>query len=124
MQLFSTLDAAGICIYPLGERDEAVRQHFHSRYVYYLSSNWGSFHLHPDMKNLFPDEYKASVKCFHELFRLMREYGEDQDEFEIYTCSIGEENEPKRTHLLMDLKTFSLSDNFAFKDKQYIAVKV
>jgi hypothetical protein len=78
------------------------------------------------LKKKFPEEYKASVKCINELFKLMREYGADHDEFEFYSCWVDEESEVKNDKLnrVIDLKSFTVSDNFELKDRQYIVVKI
>lgn len=122
----SMQDLAGIYIEPLHERNVVIKKHFGSTYVYGIAANWGGFFLNPLMKKDFPEDYKAHVKCIEELFRLMKDYGTDGDEFELYSCWYGEENEARDDSLTrdVDLHSFTLSDDFKLKDKQYIKIKL
>lgn len=119
-------DAAGIYIEELGNWNAAIRKHFKSPFVYQISPNWGSFFLNSELEKQLPDEYRASVKCINELFKLMREYGVDHDEYELYSCWANEEDEMKNDELTktIDLKSFTISDNFELKERQYILVKI
>lgn len=118
-------DAAGIYIQDLGTWNGEIRGHFTNPFVYQIAANWGGFSVHPNLKENFPEQYKAHVKCIRELFDLMKEYGSDHEQFELYTCWDGEEKQRKneKLHKIIDLKIFQLGDEFELKDKQYILIK-
>lgn len=54
----------------------------------------------------------------------MNEYGEEQDGFELYTCWVDDECEPKKSSIVIELKNFSLHNGFELKDREYIVVKL
>lgn len=120
----SMADAAGIFIQKLSDGNKPVRQHFRHPFVYQISPNCGQFTLHPARLEKFPDEYEANQKCIRELFRLMEEYGEAGDEFELYSCWIGEETEPKKSSNTIELQKFTIDREFELKDREYIVVKL
>jgi len=122
----SMLDLVGIYISRLNEKNMLIRKHFENPFVYMIEPSWGGFDLSPLLKQNFPEYYKRHVKCIEELFKLMQDYGTDGDEFELYSCWINEENEPRDDSLtrVIDLSSFTLADNFELKDKQYIKIKL
>jgi hypothetical protein len=130
MSLFHYIGAnrelPGIYIEPLHNRNIVIKKHFESTYVYGIAANWGGFFLNSLMKKDFPEDYKCNVKCIKELFRLMQDYGADGDEFELYSCWYDEEHEARDDSLtaVIDLRSFTVQDNFQLKDKQYIKVKL
>lgn len=73
---------------------------------------------------MFPDDYKASVKCVTVLFDLMRNIGDNEASFELYSCWIDEEQKDKNEELTqtISLSAFRLSDNFELKDRQYFFI--
>ncbi|MBR2570242.1 MAG: hypothetical protein IKE34_13780 [Paenibacillus sp.] len=99
-----------------------IRHHFTLPHVYQLYSNWGGLSFDPAFKKSFPNEYQANVKCFKELIKLMHDHREAGDTFEIYSCWIGEEHEPKKEALsqIIELDTADSLQSFELKDKRYI----
>lgn len=128
IEVYDTMeDAAGIYINSLGPWNEVIKRHFKLPYVYEVAPNWGQFFYSEELKLKFPEEYRASRKCVTELFQLMRDYGDEQNnEFELYSC--WTENEHKaRNHRLdrfIELNTFNWEDSFQMHDQQYIVVKI
>ncbi|UUZ81076.1 hypothetical protein LJK88_41215 [Paenibacillus sp. P26] len=118
--------AAGILIQHLSPWNEAIRKHFTNAYVYEIAPVWGKFVLHPDMQRMFPDEYLAHLKSIRELFRLTREFGENEEMFELYSCWIGEESEEKEQCLEWSLEDVSarIEDGFELMEKQYIRIRI
>lgn len=123
--VYDTLaDAAGIYLDALEPKYETVRLHFTLPYVYRVAANLGGFHFSPEMKNLFPDEYDAHVKCVKVLFELMDEAGGDQAKYELYSCCVGAEQEERDEALTMTLKLsgLALGERFALKNRQFIRI--
>lgn len=121
--VYETLeDAAGIYVQEIEPRAEIVRKQFKNRYVYQLSSGFGDFFLNKDLQTLYPDRFAANRKCLKELFDYIGRNIGDHEEIELYTCWYGEEEEEKNQALTaaVDLKTFSLGNDFKFSDRQYI----
>jgi hypothetical protein len=118
-------DAAGIYISELGRESEAIRRHFQQPYVYGVGANMGGFHLNPGMKEWFPDEYEANVRCIQVLFDLFRETGEGNAWFELYSCWFDEEEEPGDESLstTIQLSSFEISEQFELKHRQYIRIE-
>lgn len=125
IEVYDTLeDAAGIYISELGQSNEAIRKQFIQPYVYVIAPNWGKFHFNPEMKRLLPKDYKACVKCVTVLFDLMRESGDHQERFELYSCCVGkeiEERDEKQTKTIR-ISTFLLGDRFELNDRQYVSI--
>jgi hypothetical protein len=117
-------DAAGIYINELPPGREAVRKHFQQPYVYALEPNMGGFHIIPEMKEHFPDEYEAHEKCIRVLLELLKETGDEHTAFEIYSCWYDEEEHPRDEKLssVIRLSSFEIGERFELKDKQYISI--
>lgn len=98
---------------------------FKNPYIYQLSASWGSFIINEKIKNWDIEHYKANLKCINELFNYIRRIISDNEEIEIYTCWADEEGEERNYNLntIIDLKTFSIGDNFELKERQYILVQ-
>ncbi|TLS51715.1 hypothetical protein FE782_14580 [Paenibacillus antri] len=125
IEVYETIeDAAGIMIYDLHQGYDTIRKHFKQPYVYGIAPNWGSFHFNLEVKELFPEDYRASVKCVTVLFDLMKKIGDDQAVFELYSCWIGEETQERNPELdtFIRLSIFTLGDQFELKERQYISL--
>ncbi len=126
IEVYETMeDAASIFIIPLADcRPSTVRKHFRQPYVYGLAPAWGQFRLNPDMRELFPEEYKACAKCVATLFDFMRNAGDDRTVFEIYSCWYDEEAEESDPALASQIRlsAFRAEDGFELKDRQYLSI--
>lgn len=118
-------DAAGIYIEELSHWNSVIRKHFHSPYVYRISSNGGSFSISAKLQEMDLESYKASLKCCRELFKLMEDFGIESSDFELYTCWADEEDFPRNKKLdrVIDLSEFHLEVDFELLEKQYIVVR-
>lgn len=125
-------DAAGISIYPIepkeieGHYSKAILGHFKNSFVYEVVAEWGKFRIDARFKNMDLDLYNAHLKCVHELFKVMRDFGTEGQKFELYTCWDGEWHEKRDTTLdrSIDLKSFEVGGFFELRDRQYIEVEI
>lgn len=122
----SMAEVAGVSLWSLHEENILIKKHFMNPYVYEITPNWGSFTLTPKFKEQDPYGYLASLKCVETLFQLMRDYGNEGDEFEIYSCWYNEEEESKKRSLrqIIELNAFTIPEDFQLENRQYIRVKL
>jgi hypothetical protein len=117
-------DAAGIYIEEVPQCYSSIKNHFKSKYVYQVSASFGNFLLNKSLKERYSESYSANKKCLKELFKLIEENINEDENMEIYSCWADEEDEPRNRKLDMsiNLVSFEIGDNFELKDKQYIVV--
>ncbi|MDN4620581.1 hypothetical protein QCD85_20865 [Paenibacillus sp. PsM32] len=121
-------DAAGIFIQEIPRWAGVLQKHFHHPFIYMISPESGDFNIEADPDQYEDlDAYRASLKCCRELFKLMEEYRGDAEDFELYTCWSGEEDEPRNIKLdrVIDLNTYDVAQQgFEMLEKQYVLVKL
>lgn len=117
-------DAAGIYVKEVPPCYNAIKKHFKSKFVYWVSANFGIFLLNESIKERYIDSYSANKKCLKELFKLIEENINGNEVIEIYSCWADEEEESRNRKLdmVINLSSFEIGDNFELKDKQYIVV--
>ncbi|MDT3427668.1 hypothetical protein J2Z22_003231 [Paenibacillus forsythiae] len=120
-------DAAGIYVSgPISHQDTSHLLRY--PWVYQVDPEGGSFRINNEMQKLAPDSYLTSKKCLTELFDYLNRNMEPGDSIELYSCwAHGAERflEPRQPELdlVLDLSTFRLEEEFAWRERQYILVK-
>jgi hypothetical protein len=117
-------DAAGIYVQVVPTSYNAIKKHFKSKYVYWVSANFEIFLLNESIKERYSDSYIANKKCLKELFKLIAENINEDEEMEIYSCWADKEEDPRdrRLDTVINLNSFEIGENFELKHKQYIVV--
>jgi len=126
IEVYSTYeDAAGIYVEKVPTENENVKKHFRNQFVYLVSANIGKFIVNDEIKKANEQMYLANKKCVSELFEYIRNNKGENEEFELYSCWFGEEEQERDINLdtVIELKEFQIGDNFYLKEQQYITVK-
>lgn len=120
-------DAAGLYITgPLTGQDSS--RMFKNRLVYQVNPDGGSFEMNDELKSSHPVLYQTSKKCLTELFNYLAHHMETGEEFELYSCwadGLERFNDmpKKELDLVIELTTFTLGNEFEWKERQMIRVK-
>lgn len=128
MEIYETEeDAAGLYITrPLiSSRSSHLFRH---PLVYQVNPECGSFKIDDEMRQSNPALYTTSKKCLTELFQYLRSNMEIGEELELYSCWAQDrerflEAPLKELELTIELSAFQLSDEFEWRERQYILVK-
>jgi len=118
-------EAAGIYVQKLTTPSVDILSHFKNSNIYTIAPNIGKFFFCPELKVQNEETYYENRKCILELINYICENICDGEEFEIYSCWSGEEEliQEEKLHEVIDLKHFSLGDEFSLDDKKYILIK-
>jgi len=97
----------------LPKKDEGVRKHFHSRYVYYAGSAQGC-----SCAFNYEHEYDSIV----ELRNYLRNALICMDEVEMFACQVGAEEQDRQHEVVTSPEGIALAE-FYFKDKQHLVIR-
>lgn len=85
---------------------EVKTKHFYKWYVYEISSHWGIEIVEP-----FDSEIALESKeKLRYLFTFMNEFLDEGESFELYTCWIGDESDPRVKSMTLSLALDQLED--------------
>lgn len=115
-------DAAGIYIMELEDkRRTAIQKHIKLPYIYGVGANYGNFRLSQELKENYPQDYRAHRKCITTLFELMQEVGGSSATFELYSCWYDQEKLDRIEELTRynELSSYQIEGDFELLDRQY-----
>lgn len=96
----------GSCFSDESSQQAALKYQFSTTYVYEISSYWG-IELYDGQPH---DRRSDSLKKLESLFAIMESYVSAGDYFELYTCWLGEEAEPREDELSISMTEGKVND--------------